>query len=74
MKKEFTCRTCGEKFESRSELGKHIQAEHQSKEVIIPEELVPELTLVGKDRQARVVCDGIKVDGGLKIHTFKFDR
>lgn len=73
-KQKFTCRACGEEFEDRSTLGKHIQSEHQSKEVFITEEFLPDLKLVKQDHHARIILDGIKVEGGFKVHSAKLHR
>ena len=76
-KKIFLCRTCGEEFDNRSDLGKHIQ--HHLKEpefkdgFYIPRFLTDEFKGVPDKTPLKGTWMGVMTDRGVEVMNLKVD-
>ncbi len=71
----FKCKQCGETFDNRKDLGKHIyhhRTEAQAEEpVVIPKGRLDELKYVPVGNYARVTATGVMREDGLELHTIE---
>ncbi len=82
MEGTFTCTQCGESFDNRSDLGKHLAVHRRDKlekelkeeRILIPTQKLEELQYVANGHYARVFCDGVMTPAGLMVHDIGFVR
>ncbi len=70
FKKTFQCKKCGQKFEDRKALGKHIYHEHNenaTKELIIPAIAIKDSNLLSEGQYTRLICEGTLTKKGFLV-------
>ncbi len=74
FKKSFQCKKCGQKFEDRKALGKHIYHEHSEKGtegLVIPVIAIKDANLLSEGQYSRLICEGTLTKKGFLVDKIK---